>query len=44
MPIVDMKSMLDRADCHRSAIGGFDLVSLDCLEAIMAEPAHRICR
>jgi len=36
MPLVDMKNMLDHAYRHRYAVGGFDLVSLDFLEAIVA--------
>jgi len=36
MPLVDMKDMLDHAYRHRYAVGGFDLVSLDFLEAIVA--------
>lgn len=36
MPLVDMKDMLDHAHDQRYAIGAFDLVSLEFLEAIMA--------
>ncbi len=35
MPLVDMKAMLDHAYRHRYAVGAFDLVSLDFLEAIL---------
>lgn len=36
MPLVDMKDMLGHAYRNGYAVGGFDLVSLDFLEAIMA--------
>lgn len=36
MPLVDMKDMPGRAYRNRNAVGGFDLVSLDFLEAIVA--------
>lgn len=36
MPLVDMKEMLEHAYRERYAVGAFDLVSLDFLEAIMA--------
>lgn len=36
MPLVDMKDMLGHAYRHGYAVGGFDLVSLDFLEAILA--------
>ena len=36
MPLVNMRDMLQHAYHHRYAVGGFDLVSLDFLEAIMA--------
>lgn len=36
MPLVHMNDMLDHAYRHGYAVGGFDLVSLDFLEAIMA--------
>jgi fructose-bisphosphate aldolase class II len=36
MPLVDMKDMLDHAYRHGYAVGGFDLASLDFLEAIVA--------
>ncbi len=35
MPLVDMKDMLDHAYRNRYAVGAFDLVSLDFLEAIL---------
>lgn len=35
MPLVNMKDMLDHAYHHQYAVGGFDLVSLDFLEAIL---------
>ncbi len=35
MPLVDMHDMLDHAYRNRYAVGGFDLVSLDFLEAIV---------
>lgn len=35
MPLVDMRDMLHHAYHHRYAIGAFDLVGLDFLEAIM---------
>jgi fructose-bisphosphate aldolase class II len=38
MPLVDMKDMLHHAYRNRYAVGAFDLVSLDFLEAIL-----RIC-
>lgn len=36
MPLVNMRDMLGHAYQHGYAVGGFDLVSLDFLEAIMA--------
>jgi len=36
MPLVNMRDMLNHAYSSRYAVGGFDLVSLDFLEAIMA--------
>lgn len=36
MPLVNMRDMLDHAYKHGYAVGGFDLVSLDFLEAIIA--------
>jgi fructose-bisphosphate aldolase, class II len=36
MPIVNMRDMLQHAYQNKYAVGGFDLVSLDFLEAIMA--------
>lgn len=36
MPLVDMQAMLQHAHRHRYAVGAFDLVSLDFLEAILA--------
>lgn len=36
MPLVDMQAMLQHAHRHRYAVGAFDLVSLDFLEAIVA--------
>ena len=36
MPLVNMRDMLNHAYQHGYAVGGFDLVSLDFLEAIMA--------
>lgn len=36
MPLVDMRGMLEHAYRNKYAVGGFDLVSLDFLEAIMA--------
>ena len=36
MPLVNMRDMLHHAYRHGYAVGGFDLVSLDFLEAIMA--------
>lgn len=36
MPLVNMRDMLDHAYQNGYAVGGFDLVSLDFLEAIMA--------
>jgi fructose-bisphosphate aldolase class II len=36
MPLVNMRDMLQHAYRNRYAVGGFDLVSLDFLEAIMA--------
>ena len=36
MPLVDMKDMLQHAYRHGYAVGGFDVVSLDFLEGIMA--------
>lgn len=36
MPLVDMKDMLVHAHRRRYAVNGFDLVSLDFLEAILA--------
>lgn len=36
MPLVNMRDMLDHAYRNGYAVGGFDLVSLDFLEAIMA--------
>ena len=36
MPLVNMRDMLNHAYQHRYAVGGFDLVSLDFLEAILA--------
>jgi fructose-bisphosphate aldolase class II len=35
MPLVNMKDMLQHAHAHGYAVGAFDLVSLDFLEAIM---------
>lgn len=35
MPLVNMRDMLNHAYQHRYAVGGFDLVSLDFLEAII---------
>jgi len=35
MPLTNMKDMLDHAYAHRYAVGAFDLVGLDFLEAIM---------
>ena len=36
MALVNMRDMLEHAYRHRYAVGGFDLVSLDFLDAIMA--------
>ncbi len=36
MPLVNMRNILEHAYQHGYAVGGFDLVSLDFLEAIMA--------
>ncbi len=36
MALVNMRDMLEHAYRHRYAVGGFDLVSLDFLEAIIA--------
>ncbi len=36
MPLVNMRDMLDHAYRNQYAVGGFDLVSLDFLEAIIA--------
>lgn len=36
MPLVNMREMLDHAYSNGYAVGGFDLVSLDFVEAIMA--------
>lgn len=36
MPLVNMRDMLKHAYLNKYAVGGFDLVSLDFLEAIMA--------
>ena len=36
MPLVNMRDMLQHAYKNGYAVGGFDLVSLDFLEAIMA--------
>jgi len=41
MPLVDMKDMLEHAHRHRYAIGAFDLVSLDFLDAIVAATEAR---
>jgi fructose-bisphosphate aldolase class II len=35
MPLVDMRDMLKHAYCNSYAVGGFDLVSLDFLDAIL---------
>lgn len=43
MPLVNMREMLDHAYRNGYAVGGFDLVSLDFLEAIMAA-AERAAR
>jgi len=40
MPMVDMKDMLTHAYRNAYAVGGFDLVSLDFLEAIVAAAEH----
>lgn len=42
MPLVDMKDMLDHAYRNGYAVGAFDLVSLDFLEAILMA-AERAC-
>lgn len=42
MPLVDMRDMLNHAYANRYAVGGFDLVSLDFLEAIVG--AAERCR
>jgi fructose-bisphosphate aldolase class II len=42
MPLVSMRDMLDHAYRHGYAVGGFDLVSLDFLEAIVT--AAERCR
>lgn len=42
MPLVDMRDMLNHAYRNGYAVGGFDLVSLDFLEAIVAAAEH--CR
>ncbi len=42
MPLVDMRDMLNHAYANRYAVGGFDLVSLDFLEAIIG--AAERCR
>jgi fructose-bisphosphate aldolase, class II len=42
MPLVHMKDMLEHAYRNRYAVGGFDLVSLDFLQAILA--AAENCR
>ena len=42
MPLVDMHDMLNHAYRNHYAVGGFDLVSLDFLEAILA--AAENCR
>lgn len=36
MPLVDMRDMLQHAYDNAYAVGGFDLASLDFLEAIIA--------
>lgn len=41
MALVDMRDMLDHAYRNRYAVGGFDLVSLDFLEAILAAAERR---
>ncbi|WP_455199089.1 ketose-bisphosphate aldolase [Kaarinaea lacus] len=41
MPLVNMKDMLSHAYQNKYAVGGFDLVSLDFLEAIMAAAEAR---
>ena len=42
MPLVNMRDMLEHAYHNGYAVGGFDLVSLDFLEAIIsaAEATH----
>jgi len=40
MPLVDMKDMLTHAYRNAYAVGGFDVVSLDFLEAIVAAAEH----
>lgn len=42
MPLVDMRDMLNHAYRNNYAVGGFDLVSLDFLEAILG--AAEVCR
>ena len=42
MPLVDMRDMLNHAYHNGYAVGGFDLVSLDFLEAILQTAEH--CR
>jgi fructose-bisphosphate aldolase class II len=42
MPLVDMRDMLNHAYRNNYAVGGFDLVSLDFLEAIL--DAAEVCR
>lgn len=41
MPLVDMKDMLAHAYQHKYAVGAFDLVSLDFLEAIVQGAENR---
>ena len=40
MPLVDMRDMLNHAYRNGYAVGGFDLVSLDFLEAIITAAEH----
>lgn len=42
MPLVDTRDMLNHAYCNNYAVGGFEIVSLDFLEAIIQAAEH--CR
>ena len=41
MPLVNMRDMLEHAYRNQYAVGGFDLVSLDFLEAIIGAAEAR---